>query len=329
MRVRATAEIEAEKTRAIADLRAEVATLALDAAGRVVGETMSSDRQRRLVEEFLAESAAGGPRRPAADPQPEGPPPDGRIDQRRPPVCRSRLELARRDGTLDAWLGELRLAVELVGAEEAATVVDNPAIAWDQRRAIITGLLGSRVGDADPEPRPAPGQARPPRDPAPRRRRVQATRRPRSTASSSRTSPAPSPSTRRAGGDRRARRGHGRRARRGPGGGRPRADRGPDRPRRRPTHRCQRAGTACAAPRQPRGWSSLTPAPERSTEWPSDPTRSSASSRPTSTTSMRPRRRATSGRSSRSATASPRSTASRARSRPSSSSSPAASWAWP
>ena len=60
MRVRATAEIEAEKTRAIADLRTEVATLALDAAGHVVRETMSSKRQRRLVEEFLAEAAAGG-----------------------------------------------------------------------------------------------------------------------------------------------------------------------------------------------------------------------------------------------------------------------------
>lgn len=56
------------------------------------------------------------------------------------------LELARRDGSLDAWLVELRLAVELVGVEEAATVVDNPAIAWEQRRAIIAGLLGSRVG---------------------------------------------------------------------------------------------------------------------------------------------------------------------------------------
>ena len=59
MRARSTAEIEAEKIRAIADLRTEVATLALDAAGHVVRETMSSDRQRRLVEEFLAESAAG------------------------------------------------------------------------------------------------------------------------------------------------------------------------------------------------------------------------------------------------------------------------------
>jgi F-type H+-transporting ATPase subunit b len=56
MRVRAAAEIEAEKTRAIGELRGEVADLALAAAGRVVGETMSDDRQRRLVQEFLATS---------------------------------------------------------------------------------------------------------------------------------------------------------------------------------------------------------------------------------------------------------------------------------
>ena len=61
MRERASAEIEAEKVRASAALRADVATLALDAAGRVVRETMSSDRQRRLVEEYLAESAVGEP----------------------------------------------------------------------------------------------------------------------------------------------------------------------------------------------------------------------------------------------------------------------------
>jgi F-type H+-transporting ATPase subunit b len=58
MRVRATAEIEAEKGRAIADLRAEVADLAIGAAGRVVRESMDGARQRRLVEEFLAESGA-------------------------------------------------------------------------------------------------------------------------------------------------------------------------------------------------------------------------------------------------------------------------------
>jgi F-type H+-transporting ATPase subunit b len=57
MRVRAAADIEAEKQRALADLRAEVADLALKAAGKVVGETMTNARQRRLVEEFLAESA--------------------------------------------------------------------------------------------------------------------------------------------------------------------------------------------------------------------------------------------------------------------------------
>ena len=57
MRVRAAGDIEAEKQRALADLRAEVADLALKAAGKVVGETMTDARQRRLVEEFLAESA--------------------------------------------------------------------------------------------------------------------------------------------------------------------------------------------------------------------------------------------------------------------------------
>ena len=59
IRARATAEIEAEKLRAMSDLRAEVADLALAAAGRVVNETMSDARQRRLVEEFLAESVSG------------------------------------------------------------------------------------------------------------------------------------------------------------------------------------------------------------------------------------------------------------------------------
>ncbi len=59
MRERATAEIDAEKQRAIADLRSEVTDLALAAAGRVVGEEMTADRQRRLVEEFLR--GAAGP----------------------------------------------------------------------------------------------------------------------------------------------------------------------------------------------------------------------------------------------------------------------------
>jgi len=60
MRERATAEIDAEKQRAIAELRGEVADLALAAAGRVVGESMTGDRQRKLVADFLADPAAGG-----------------------------------------------------------------------------------------------------------------------------------------------------------------------------------------------------------------------------------------------------------------------------
>lgn len=56
MRTRASADIEAEKQRAIADLRSEVADLALAAAGAVVGESMTSERQRRLVEEFLRDA---------------------------------------------------------------------------------------------------------------------------------------------------------------------------------------------------------------------------------------------------------------------------------
>jgi F-type H+-transporting ATPase subunit b len=60
LRVRAAAEIEAEKVRAIADVRAEVADLALLAAGKVVGETMSGERERRLVDEFLRGSGVSG-----------------------------------------------------------------------------------------------------------------------------------------------------------------------------------------------------------------------------------------------------------------------------
>jgi len=60
LRTRAATEIEAEKVRAIAEVRAEVADLALLAAGKVVGETMSDERQRRLVEEFLSGAAVKG-----------------------------------------------------------------------------------------------------------------------------------------------------------------------------------------------------------------------------------------------------------------------------
>jgi F-type H+-transporting ATPase subunit b len=60
MRQRAGADIEAEKQRAIGELRTEVADLALRAASRVVGETMTSEREKRLVEQFLGETGDSG-----------------------------------------------------------------------------------------------------------------------------------------------------------------------------------------------------------------------------------------------------------------------------
>jgi F-type H+-transporting ATPase subunit b len=55
LRATALADIDAERLRALADVRGQVADLALLAAGKVVGETMSSDREKRLVDEFLAQ----------------------------------------------------------------------------------------------------------------------------------------------------------------------------------------------------------------------------------------------------------------------------------
>jgi F-type H+-transporting ATPase subunit b len=52
---RAREEITAEKERAMAELRATVADLALEAAGKLVRKEMDTATQRRLVEEFLAE----------------------------------------------------------------------------------------------------------------------------------------------------------------------------------------------------------------------------------------------------------------------------------
>jgi F-type H+-transporting ATPase subunit b len=55
MKTRAAADIDAERQRAMAHVRGQVAELALVAAGKVVGETMSGEREHRLVDEFLTE----------------------------------------------------------------------------------------------------------------------------------------------------------------------------------------------------------------------------------------------------------------------------------
>lgn len=59
LREKATADITAERDRALADLRAQVADLALAAAGKLVGESMTDARQRRLVEDYLAQGGSG------------------------------------------------------------------------------------------------------------------------------------------------------------------------------------------------------------------------------------------------------------------------------
>jgi len=49
----ATAEIEAEKLKVLVELRTHVVDLALAAAEKVVGENMDSERNRRLVDDYI------------------------------------------------------------------------------------------------------------------------------------------------------------------------------------------------------------------------------------------------------------------------------------
>ena len=55
MRDQARAEIEREKDGALSALRAEVADLAIQAAGKILQENLDTPRQRRLVENFIDE----------------------------------------------------------------------------------------------------------------------------------------------------------------------------------------------------------------------------------------------------------------------------------
>ena len=53
-------QLEAERQQAVAQLRGEVGRLAVDLAGRVVGESLTDeDRQRRVVDRFLADLEQG------------------------------------------------------------------------------------------------------------------------------------------------------------------------------------------------------------------------------------------------------------------------------
>lgn len=60
LREKATLELRAEKERALEEMHDEVVDLALTAAGRVVGDVMTGERQRALVEQFLREATITG-----------------------------------------------------------------------------------------------------------------------------------------------------------------------------------------------------------------------------------------------------------------------------
>jgi len=55
MTTQAQAEIQREKATALAQLRSEVADLAISAAGKILKETLDEDRNRKIVDEFITE----------------------------------------------------------------------------------------------------------------------------------------------------------------------------------------------------------------------------------------------------------------------------------
>jgi F-type H+-transporting ATPase subunit b len=57
---RATAEIQLERDRAIADLRGEFADITVQAAERVIGQSLDRQSHQRIIDEALADSNFGG-----------------------------------------------------------------------------------------------------------------------------------------------------------------------------------------------------------------------------------------------------------------------------
>ncbi len=55
------------------------------------------------------------------------------------------FELASRDDAHDAWQDGLDLAVQLIGDERVAAIVDNPAVALTERERLVEQLLAKRV----------------------------------------------------------------------------------------------------------------------------------------------------------------------------------------
>ena len=73
MLFRSQAQIEAERQQALASLRAEVGTLAVELASRIVRESLTDTaRQTRMVDRFLADLEQHQPAASAAPAAPTG-----------------------------------------------------------------------------------------------------------------------------------------------------------------------------------------------------------------------------------------------------------------
>ena len=55
MQETAEAEIEREKQQALAELRSEVADLAIQAAEKILHETLDAGRQKKIVDDFISD----------------------------------------------------------------------------------------------------------------------------------------------------------------------------------------------------------------------------------------------------------------------------------
>ena len=157
----AVAEIDAERQRALAEVRGQVADLALVAAGKVVGETMTGERERRLVDEFLAQ--AHGARRNVRDAQLGG---RTRMALRRSTARRyaeAAFEIAERDDTVEAWLAALdtrpRTALGRAGRRAHPRQIPRVAVRGT-RRSVLDRLLGESACQRSAQPGAAARPAR-------------------------------------------------------------------------------------------------------------------------------------------------------------------------
>ena len=57
------------------------------------------------------------------------------------------FQIADRDGTLEGWLKDLDTAAEILGVEDVARLLANPAIPFDARAEIVDQVLGKSVSE--------------------------------------------------------------------------------------------------------------------------------------------------------------------------------------